>query len=170
MKKLLSFVAGLVLAFSLSSCALSPSQQVALAGAEAGNAYATYALGQATTPAQQALVLTGLGDLASNLPLIPLGKVSPAKLGAINAELAAAKAAIGQSGNSQLASQVGSLVSLVTTAQNNAYGSVVTADQALVAAACQNVSQGIMNAIAYWQGGQSVTNPQPIPSANATGK
>ena len=136
---------------SLTAC-FTPSQQVALAGAEAGNAFATYELNKSGTA-----VIKGLTDIATNLPLIPYGKVSANELGVINAELSQVQGT--QTSSSQLYSQVGSLISLVSQASATAGGNP-TAEQGVLAAQAQDVANGITNAIAFYQGQQSVT-PTP---------
>ena len=88
-------ILGLSLAALLSGCAsLTPQQKIALAGAESGNVYATYELGKATTPAAQVTTVKALTDLATELPNIPLGKVSAFQIGALQAELDQARSQI----------------------------------------------------------------------------
>ena len=153
MTKLIRFVA-LAAGFILCGCNMTPQQAQALAGAEAGNIYATWALNKSGASALKALT-----DLQSELPNIPLGKVSSFNIGALQAELKQAK--IDLESNPQAQSQITSLIALVANNQGTLSGGIVTADQALVYAAFQNVATGIANAEQVWQGGQSVTNPTP---------
>lgn len=139
--------------FAFSGCT-TPTQRVALASAEVGNAVATYVLGQ-----HGATAVKGLQDLATALPQIPLGKVSPTQLGVINAELSQIQASAAEAGSaqSQLFSQVGSLISLVS--QSTAVSGNPTAETGLILAECIDVQNGIENAIQFWQGQASVTTP-----------
>lgn len=152
----------LILAFSailaLTGCAsLSPQQQIALAGAESGNVYATWALGKSGQAAVKALT-----DLQAELPQIPLGKVTAFNIGALQAELSQAK--IDLQSNPQAESQITSFISLVANNQGTLSSGIVTADQAMVYGAFTNVASGINNAIQIWQGQQSVTNPTAAPA------
>lgn len=138
-----------LLTLGLAVAALSAgcvSTGVALANAEAGNAFATYELNR--DPA----TLQGLQDMAKALPDIPLGKVSAYQLGVIQGELNKAK--IGTSG--QLASQIGSMIALVSQAGLVSNGGVPTAEAGIISADCADAAAGINNAIAYWQGQNSV--------------
>lgn len=147
----------------LAGCSLfsTPTQRIAMANAEAGNAYATYVLGKQGTPA-----LKGLQDLANALPNIPLGKVSPNQLGVINAELQQTQSAITgsatSSSTSQLYAQVGSLISLVSQSAAAAGGNA-TAEAGVLVAQALDVQNGINNAIQFWQGQQSVLAPKASP-------
>lgn len=143
------FAASLV---SLTAC-FTPTQQIAVGSAEIGNALATYELNKDGSAA-----IKGLQDLATNLPLIPLGKVSANELGIINAELQQVQS--GQVKSSQLYAQVGSLIALVSQSAATAGGNPTLEAGQLVAEAT-DVSNGINNAIQYWQGGQSVTPTKP---------
>lgn len=154
----------LVSALALLACALfagcagmSKEQQLALAGAESGNAYATYVLTKAPDPASKALAVKALTDLAVELPNIPLGKVTAFQLGQLNGELQAAKANL--ISNPQAENQIVSFISLVANNQGTLTGGIVTADQALVFGAFQNVATGIGNAVQFALGQASVTAP-----------
>jgi hypothetical protein len=136
-------------------------QLQSLATAELGNALATYTLGKQGVPAIQ-----GLQDLATDLPLIPLGKVTPQELGALSAELSKTQAAMQATAAtgattiptapptnlSQTISQLGSLIALITTSQPTASGGLETVDQAIAVQYFANVSQGILNGIGFYQG------------------
>jgi hypothetical protein len=143
-------------ALPLVGCVFTPSQKIALAGAEAGNVYATYELSQAVLPATQAATVKALTDLATALPNIPLGKVSAFQLGALQGELQVAKANLIT--NPQAEDQIISLISLIANNQGSLSGGVVTAEQAEVFGAFQNVATGITNAVQVFLGRQS-TNP-----------
>lgn len=150
MKTKLAIVFAAVL--GLCGCSMTPQQGIALAGAESGNAYATYVLQKGGPSAVKALT-----DLVTELPQIPLGKVSAFNLGALQAELAQAKADLVT--NPQASSQINSLISLVANNQGTLNGGIVTADQALVFAAFQNVANGIANAVQFYNGQHSVASP-----------
>lgn len=151
---LLSVAAGILTA-NLTGCSgMSQQQQIALAGAGSGNVYATYVLTQATTPATKAAAIKALTDLAAELPQIPLGKVSTFQLGALQAELQQAKANLIT--NPQAENQIGSFIALVANNQGTLTGGIVTADQALVFGAFQNVATGIGNAVEFALGQASV--------------
>lgn len=152
----------LISAFAIATlfstgCVLTPSQKIALAGAESGNAYATFELTK-TNAATQAATVKALTDLATKLPQIPLGKVSAFDLGALQGELQVAKANLITDPKAE--NQIISLISLVSNNQGTLSGGVVTADQALVFGAFQNVATGITNAVQVFLGRQS-TNPTP---------
>lgn len=162
MKKLLvspltlCLLAGAVI---LSACnSMSLQEKAALAGATAGNVYATYELGKAATPAAKTAAISALTDLAAELPNIPLGKVSTFKLGALQAELAAAKADLVTNPAAQ--NQIGSLIALISNNQGTVSSGIVTADQTLVFGAFQNVATGITNAVQFAQGQASVAPAQ----------
>jgi hypothetical protein len=138
-------------------------QLQSLATAELGNAIATYTLGKNGSAAVQ-----GLQDLATDLPLIPLGKVTASELGALSAELNATQASMKVSATagvttiptappsnlSQIISQLGSLIALITTSQPSASGGLETVDQAIAVQYFANVSQGLLNGVQFWQGSQ----------------
>lgn len=134
---------------------LDPQVVLAQSTAEAGNAIATWLLAK-----EGSVCVAGLQALAAALPKIPVGGVTPFQLGAISAEVQAinAKATAANAG-SQLLSQIGSLVALVSNEEAAASGGNVTVSQALLVAAGQNVANGILNAIGFWQGSQSVLAP-----------
>ena len=151
-------ILGLSLAALLSGCAsLTPQQKIALAGAESGNVYATYELGKATTPAAQVTTVKALTDLATELPNIPLGKVSAFQIGALQAELDQAK--VNLITDPAKENQIVSLISLVANNQGTLTNGVMTADQALVFGAFQNVATGITNGVQVFLGQQSVLHP-----------
>jgi hypothetical protein len=145
---------------------LDPLVLQAEATAEAGNAVATWLLSKNGPSA-----VAGLTNLAQILPQIPLGKVTPFQLGATSAELSAINAqATAQSASQQLISQIGSLVSLVSSSQASSTGGPVTATQALLVGAAQNVALGIQNALGFFAGQQSVaaaSSPAASPAASA---
>ena len=149
-----------VVFFLLTGCAITPQQGAALASAESGNVYATWALGKSGQSAIKALT-----DLQNELPQIPLGKVTAFNIGSLQAELQQAKIDFSKAGNNQAVSQITSFISLVADNQGTLSGGIVTADQALVFAAFQNVANGIGNGVQTWQGQQSVLNPTPAASA-----
>lgn len=137
----------------LQGCAtMSNSQKVALAGAEAGNAYATFELQKSGAAAVKALT-----DLAVELPNIPLGKVSAFQIGALQAELQVAKANLAT--NPTAENQIISLASLVANNQGTLTSGIVTGEQALVFGAFQNVATGIANAVQVYLGQQSILHP-----------
>lgn len=144
-----------------AGCAgMSKEQEIALAGAASGNAYATYVLTKAATADQKTAAVKALTDLAAELPNIPLGKVSAFQLGALQAELKQASADL--ISNPQAENQIGSLISLVANNQGTLSGGIVTADQSLVFGAFQNVATGIGNAVQFALGQASVA---PLPAA-----
>lgn len=145
----LAFVLGLPICLFVSSCK-TPTQNAAIATAEAGNAYATYELGKSVAN------LKGLQDLAAALPLMPLGKVSAEQLGVINAELTAALNTT--AGGTQINNQIGSLIALVSQSEYSA-GGPETAEQGVLVAQATDVAGGILNGIQFWQGQQSVLHP-----------
>lgn len=151
MKNIMLKIIATLCVFSLGAC-FTPTQGIALATAEAGNAFASYVLTKNGAPAIKALT-----DLAAALPLIPQGKVSATQLGVINAELQVVQAQLGNTpANNQLYSQVGSLLSLVSQAAGAAGGNA-TIETGAIIASCLDVQNGINNAIQFWQGQQSVT-------------
>lgn len=140
---------------------LNALQLQSLATAELGNAVATYVLSKSGVSAVKALQ-----DLATNLPLIPLGKVSPTELGTLTAELSKTHSAIsgsaaagetvaGVSSLQETASQLGSLISLVSQAEPTASGGLETPDQALAVQYLWNFSSGVLNGVQFWQGQQA---------------
>lgn len=156
-KKIRSVLSVLVLAtlsLGAGGCANTPQENIALAGAASGNAYATYELGKATTPAATAATVKALTDLAAELPNIPLGKVSTFNLGALQAELKVAKANLIT--NVAAENQIVSLIALVANNQGTLTSGIVTADQALVYGAFANVASGITNALQFAAGQASV--------------
>lgn len=156
--KCISSIAAAVFAIAFfSGCVATPQQQIALAGAASGNAYATFELQKATTPAEAGATVKALTDLAAEMPGIPLGKVSTKQLGALNAELQLAKISLIQ--NSKSSSQIDSLIALVSNNQGTLSGGIVTAQQAIVFGAFQNVASGITNALDFYSGQQSVLHP-----------
>lgn len=152
---LLTVIAAIFSLSSLSGCAMTPLQAQALAGAASGNAYATFELSK-TTPATKDATVKALTDLATKLPLIPLGKVSAFDIGALQGELQVAKANLIK--DSLAENQIDSLIALVANNQGSMSGGIVSADQALVFGAFQNVATGINNAVQVFLGRQS-TNP-----------
>lgn len=142
-----------------SGCAFTPGQTSALAGATAGNVYATNVLKNAVTPAQQAAAVKALTDLQNELPNIPLGKVSTFDLGALEAELQQAKANLISDEGSE--NQIDSFIALVANNQGKLSGGVVTPEQAQIFAAFENVATGIGNAVQFWQGHNSVSPAAP---------
>lgn len=165
MKKLLLSLSALaVVIFSavavvgIAGCAsLSNDQKIALAGAEAGNIYATAELTKAVTPAQKAATIQALTDLATELPQIPLGKVSTFQIGALQQELRNVKGTLLT--NSESANQIDSFIALVANNQGTLTSGIVTTEQALVFGAFQNVATGITNAIQFAAGQASVPAP-----------
>ena len=119
---------------------LDPLVLQAQATAEAGNAVATWLLAK-----EGASAVTGL-----------------TKLGVISAEIQGinSKATTG-GGSADLLNQIGSLISLVSTSEAAASGGAVTATQALLVGVALNVQLGINNALGFFAGSQSVTNPTP---------
>lgn len=141
-----------LLAFACFGCVATPEQTIALANASAGNAYATYELNKGGTKAVVALT-----HLSLILPDVPLGKVSASELGALGAELKLAQASFVNDDATR--NQLGSFLALISQNAGMITGGNITAKQALVMAHFQNVSNGITNAIAFWQGQQTVLNP-----------
>jgi hypothetical protein len=150
-------------ALVLAGCG-TPTQQLAQAGASVGNLYAEYELNQSTNPTA---TVAALNDLAVNLPLIPLGKVSTYQQGVIQGELQAAKATLTSTTPQKYVDAVASLIGLATTAPANS--GLVDANMALAAQQASNVAYGITNYIKYWQGknaglgGASTTTPASGP-------
>lgn len=142
---------------ALALCAgcvtMTPTQNLALANAAAGNAYAIYVLDQ-----NGAAAIPTLNTLAVQLPLIPQGKVSAHDLGVLQGQLQQTKGTISAQ-NPKLSDQVASLLNLVAQAQVNAAGGNIDINQAILFAACQDVANGIQNGMAYWIGKQSVVTP-----------
>lgn len=155
------YLAGALCALSLAAlsltstgCAtLDPGQQIALANAAAGNAVATYLLGKNGAAAVQPL-----NDLAAKLPLIVEGKVTAYQLGQLNAELQGVQSGVSGT-NQQLFDQAGSLIALISKSAADATGGALTPQQAVLLGYCQNVAQGIQNAVQYWQGGHGGPAP-----------
>jgi hypothetical protein len=145
----MKFLLAILSILAFSACTITPQQATALAGAAAGNVYATAKLNGAT-PATQAATIKALTDLETELPQIPLGKVSTYNLGALQAELVAVKATLIT--DQSKASQIDSFIALVANNQGSLSGGIVTADQALVFGAFQNVATGIANAIQFYDG------------------
>lgn len=145
----------------LSACiTMTPSQNIAFAGAAAGNAYAINLLNQRGESAVLTLKL-----LAEQLPLIPQGKVSAHDLGVLEGNLQLLKGTL-SSQNPKLADNVASIANLFAKAQVNAAGGNITLDQAALFAACQNFANGLQNGIDYWEGKQSVIpGPVPLPTS-----
>jgi hypothetical protein len=136
---------------------LDPLVLQAQATAEAGNAVATWLLAK-----EGASAVTGLTNLAAALPKIPVGGLTPFQLGVISEEIQGinSKATTG-GGSADLLNQIGSLISLVSTSEAAASGGAVTATQALLVGVALNVQLGINNALGFFAGSQSVTNPTP---------
>lgn len=154
------------LAALASACSLvsftgcqTPAQAIATANYLAGNAYATYELGR--NPG----AVDALEHLASVLPSIPLGKVSPTELGQLNAQLAASQSSTPK--NSQLYNQIGSLISALSQANAAANGGNPTINTALLLAAVTDAANGIQHGVDFWKGQQSVENPPPAAPAPA---
>ncbi len=137
-------------------------QLQSLATAELGNAIGTYVLAKVGAPA-----VPGLTSLAADLPQIPLGKLTPVQLGTLSAQLSKiqgqmqASQAAGESVGtppvnlSQTLSQLGSLISLVSSSEATATGGLETADQAIAVQYLANVSQGLANALGLYAGQQA---------------
>ena len=126
--------------------ALNILQLQSVATSEAGNALATYELGRTKGAA-----LKFLTNLAAALPKIPLGQVSAENLGILSGELKASQSSISDS-TSQLYSQVGSVIALVSQSQAVAQGGVETVDQGILVQIANNVASGILNAEAFAKG------------------
>ena len=153
MKLMTTLLATLAVALFAGCVTMTPTQNLALANAAAGNAYAIYVLDQNGAAAVPTLTL-----LATDLPLIPQGKVNAHDLGVLEGQLQKTKGTIAAT-NTKLADQVASLLNLVAQAQINAAGGNIDVNQAILFAACQDAANGINNGVAYWQGKQSVVNP-----------
>jgi hypothetical protein len=137
---------------------------VSLANAEAGNALAVYLYAK-NGPS----IVKGLTDLATDLPLIPLGKVTAGEFGALTAELQNYKSAVAASSAAgevvasppvnlaQLLDQLISLISLVTSSFPSASGGLETLDQAVAVQYLGNWSAGITNALSFEAGKASAT-------------
>jgi hypothetical protein len=136
---------------------LDPQTLLAQSTAEIGNAIATFILLK-----DGASAVAGLEALAAALPKIPAGGVTSFQIGVIAAQVNAinTKANAANAG-AELVSQTGSLLALVSQGQAAATGGNLTATQALLVAACQNVANGILNAVQFFLGQQSVLNPPP---------
>lgn len=162
-KKLLTLLALSLAAVGFALCAgtgcasMTTDQKIALAGAESGNIYATAELTKAATPAAKQATIKALTDLATELPLIPLGKVSTFNIGALQAELANVHATL--ISNPAAANQIDSFIALVANNQGTLTSGIVTTEQALVFGAFQNVATGITNAIQFAAGQASVAAP-----------
>jgi hypothetical protein len=136
---------------------LDPQVIFAGATAEAGNALATWLLGK-----NGAASVSGLQNLAANLPLIPVGKVTPFNLGVISAQLSAINsAATSQNADAKFLSQIGSVIALVSNEEAAASGGNITTSQAVLVAAATNVANGINNALGFFEGQQSVLAAVP---------
>jgi len=133
---------------------------IALGNAAAGNALGTFVLDK-----YGSVELKGLTDLATDLPLIPLGKVTPAELGALDTELQSYKTAVATVASTnptapvtsstnaqQLLDQIISLIALVSNAMPSASGGIETADQALAAVYLSQWAAGIHNALGFYAG------------------
>ena len=158
MKTIASLVALAAVAILAGCVTMTPTQNVALANAAAGNSYAIYVLDQNGAAAIPTLTL-----LATQLPLIPQGKVSSHDVGVLEGQLQQTKGTISAQ-NPKLSDQVASLINLVAQAQVNAAGGNIDVNQAVLFAACQDVANGINNGVQYWEGVQSTKN---APSAVA---
>lgn len=148
MKKILTLCAALALA----GCG-TPTQNIAMAGAEAGNAIATYMLDTYGPGEIQALT-----DIAVDLPNVPLGKVSTAKQGFDQGELQRAQGTLTSPAgvkNQQLYDQFASALALFTNNQGSFSGGAETADMALLSQQGQNLALGIQNAINHYNGVQA---------------
>jgi hypothetical protein len=138
---------------------LDPQVILAEATSAAGNAIATFLLGK-----EGAGAVPGLQNLASLLPKIPVGAVGPASLGFVTAQLNGINAkATAASAPSQLLSQIGSVIALVSNEEAAASGGAMTVNQALLVAAATNVAQGIGNALAFFAGEQAALQPNAVP-------
>ena len=142
-------------------CALTPVDVTAQEGA--GKLYAQFELGNVSSAAQAATAIAALQRLETDLPNIPLGKVSDLELGALNAQLQQAKLGINTSDPTKqnILSAIASLGNLI--AQNASLGGE-TAGQALVSADYTNASLGIGMGINYIEGGWTITNPTWVPA------
>ena len=129
----------------------------------AGQGYAEFELGASTSAADAASRIAALTRLETDLPNIPLGKVSDLELGALNAQLQPAKLGINTSDPTKqnILSAIASLGNLI--AQNASLGGE-TAGQALVSADYANASLGIGMGINYIEGGWTITNPTWVPA------
>lgn len=150
----------------------TPEQAVAGSVYYAGSAFATYELGQAKTPAAAASVLKGLQDLATALPNIPLGKVTPYQMGVLNAELQPIQAAA-VSTAPQLAqysgtySQIGNAISALSQINAGATGGNPTASTGLIIAQFTDFANGLNEGIQFYNGQQSVGAPATAAPAPA---
>jgi hypothetical protein len=129
----------------------------------AGQGYAEFELNQATSASDAAARIAALTRLQTDLPNIPLGKVSNMELGALNAQLQAAKEGINTSDptKQQILGQIASLINLVATNASSTGGENL--NQAALSAGCTNAATGISLGIQYVEGGWSVTNPSWVP-------
>jgi hypothetical protein len=140
----------LALTLSISSCATTPVDVVAQEGG--GDIYAQYELGGATTAAQAATAVSALKLLATDLPLIPAGKLSQSDSGYLSGVLQQAKAGIPVSASTQkVLDDLNSIISLVASNLGGGNGGM-TGAQGLAVADFTNVAVGITNAIAYKEG------------------
>ena len=131
----------------------------------AGQGYAEFELGASTSAADAASRIAALTRLETDLPNIPLGKVSNLELGALNAQLQAAKEGINTNDptKQQILGQIASLINLVAINASSTGGE--NANQALVSAGCTNAATGIGLGISYVEGGWTVTHPDWVPAS-----
>lgn len=157
------FLAATAALFSLTGCG-TPAQNVATAHYLAGNAFATYELGK--NPAS----LKGLEDLATALPDMASGKITPFQMGVLNAELQQIRADAEDPAlqkNVQALNQVGSIISAGIQANAGLTGGNPTATTAILSANLTDFANGIRHGIDFWKGQQSVKpvswRPEMVP-------
>lgn len=149
MKKIIALIS---LAF-LAGCG-APAQNIATAVFLSGNAFATAQLTK--NPAS----VKGLQDLATALPNIPLGKVTPFEMGVLNAELQPLRtAAVADPSHAAAYNQIGALISGLAQANAGATGGNPNINTGIAIVTCADFANGINQAIAFWQGQQSVATP-----------
>jgi hypothetical protein len=138
---------------------LDPNVLIAQAGSVLGNAVATFVLQKDGKGA-----IIPLQNLASALPNIALGKVTPYTMGALTAQLQVLNGQATSGNNAAVVAQLASLLDLVAQAEANAAGTGdITGIQALLSGAATNIANGIMNAVNFYSGQLSITNPPASP-------
>jgi hypothetical protein len=132
---------------------IDPQTLLAQATSAAGNIIATFVLNK-----QGAAAIPTLQNLASQLPQIPVGKITPNQAGVLAAQIQGV-ASLTTATDTLVASNLGSLAALVTNSAASATSGDVTVTQALLVGAAQNFATGINNAIQFYQGYESVVSP-----------
>lgn len=139
----------------------TPQQQTATAIYAAGYVVARDALNSGSG------ILAQLQDVASKLPQLNSGKLTPSDMGVLSAELANVQSqipllkGIAPADSTALEDAKAFLAGVIVSNASLNGGKAPTVDQLLATTLLTDFSSGLTDGIAYWQGAHSVAKPPP---------